>query len=129
MDRGRAHVRFAFDNELSAPRRARNEVASLFAASDPIADAVLLVVSELVSNVVNHTEGGGVLKVWRPGAEDGWRVEVEDSSTVPLVVRGEVDIGGNGLLLVDRLAGAWGFSSTAHGKVVWAELGRLGDHE
>ncbi|MEO5838314.1 MAG: hypothetical protein ABIQ73_29970 [Acidimicrobiales bacterium] len=46
-------VRLEFHNDARAPRLAREAVSALFTGpDDPIADAVVLTTSELVSNVV-----------------------------------------------------------------------------
>jgi anti-sigma regulatory factor (Ser/Thr protein kinase) len=122
MDRQTGHVRLAFANERGAPRQARNAVAAIVPESDPIAPALLLAVSELVTNVIAHTNEGGVLQAWE--SDGRLRVEVEDRSAVPPAVDGEVDIGGRGLRIVDKVADAWGFSTTPEGKEVWAEFDR-----
>ncbi len=86
-------------------------------------DTVELLVSELVGNAVRHTGARTFgLKVTR---RRGWiRVEVRDPSrALPclLPVR-DVDIGGRGLFLVDRLADRWGVDLQARGKTTWFEL-------
>jgi anti-sigma regulatory factor (Ser/Thr protein kinase) len=120
-----ADVQFAFDHGTEAARNARHAVAALFdGPDDPIADAVLLTVSELVTNVVMHSGDGGVVKAWNPSLDGCLRVEVEDHSPIPPVVGGEVTIGGRGLLIVDRTADAWGVEPRPAGKVIWAEFSR-----
>ena len=122
-----ADVYVAFDHETEAPRVARHAVAELFAHSndDPIADAVLLTVSELVANVVMHTDDGGVLQAWDRDSDRRLRIEVEDHSRAAPVVAGKKDVETTGLLIVDRFANAWGVSPTPTGKKVWAEFHRL----
>ena len=90
--------------------------------SDDLDDA-MVVISELVQNVTQHTAGGGelVLAV-EPGAVV---IEVRDHSPVlPTVQPPDARrLGGRGLLLVSGVARAWGALPTPpHGKVVWARL-------
>ncbi|MEO3807654.1 ATP-binding protein [Sphaerisporangium sp. B11E5] len=86
-------------------------------------DAVLLV-SELAGNVVRHAAGREFL-VSVAFTGGGVVVAVEDggAGTVPLVrVPGVEETDGRGLLLVDRIAGRWGFERRGAGTVVWFEL-------
>ena len=84
-------------------------------------DDLLLVVSELVTNVVIHarTPARFVLR-W-----DGRcaRIEVTDGDHQPPRVPTEAPaIGGRGLFLVDRLSRAWGSDPSPSGKTVWATV-------
>ncbi|GAA2745898.1 ATP-binding protein [Kitasatospora cinereorecta] len=89
---------------------------------DAVGD-VLLMVSELVSNACMHAEGPYELllsRVSRPG--EVLRIEVVDRSPHPPVLRTDrspADPGGHGLLVVDRLALAWGSEPRGPGKAVW----------
>jgi len=91
------------------------------------ADVIILLTSEVVSNVVVHAGPHG------PGQEitvslrrsaDLVRVEVTDCHPGLLVIGdGAVDkAGGRGLLLLDSLASSWGVTRTGQGKVVWFEV-------
>ena len=84
---------------------------------------VLLVVSELVSNAVNHA-GATVSVGISVNRESLVRVEVGDGRTWPPRPRkAEPDaIGGRGLLLVEALSDRWGVETRSDGKVVWAEV-------
>lgn len=85
---------------------------------------VLLVITELVDNVVQHTGGGGELHLVR---EDGTvQVEVYDHSRdFPQLQRADPRRpGGRGLLLVAALTDRWGSRPTPNGKLVWARLGK-----
>lgn len=84
-------------------------------------DAVLLV-SELASNAVEHAPGGFTVGLRWVGTR--MRVEVIDRGfAFPTIRKLPVDSErGRGLVLVDRLASAWGASPAAGGKVVWFEL-------
>ncbi|MFF9039954.1 ATP-binding protein [Streptomyces sp. NPDC014892] len=89
---------------------------------------VVLVVSELATNVVRH---GPLLErefeVAVTALADGsCLIEVSDESTVVPRVReaGDWEEAGRGLWLVEHLAQAWGvWSRGRHGKTVWALLG------
>ena len=81
---------------------------------------VLLVITELIDNVVQHTDGGGELHVRRDEARV-W-VEVHDHSRVfPQLQRADPRRpGGRGLLLVSAVSEQWGSKPTPDGKLVWA---------
>ncbi|MEU7018127.1 ATP-binding protein [Streptomyces sp. NPDC046385] len=92
------------------------------------ADDVLLMVSEVVTNACLHA-GGPEELVLRHA--DGWlRVEVSDPSPrypASGAPRSPALPGGHGLMVLDRLAGAWGAVAKADGapgKVVWLEVSR-----
>ncbi|MFE7762691.1 ATP-binding protein [Streptomyces sp. NPDC057438] len=94
----------------------------------PALDDIVLVVSELASNVVRH---GPLLErefeVAVTALADGTCfIEVSDEGTaVPRLKEvGEWEETGRGLRLVDHLAAAWGvWSRGRHGKTVWALVG------
>jgi hypothetical protein len=88
---------------------------------DPLGD-VLLVVTELVENVAQHTDGYGLLRLSvRPRLV---LIQVSDTSRELPEVQpmGSGGSGGRGLLLVASLSRAWGVRRLPTGKVVWAEL-------
>jgi anti-sigma regulatory factor (Ser/Thr protein kinase) len=90
-----------------------------------LADEAVLLVSELVTNAVQHAGPGASATVLRLEYGDGWlRIEVHDSS--PHTPRPRtpdwLDESGFGLMLVDALAAKWGVQQTREGKAVWAEL-------
>ncbi|WP_432193505.1 SpoIIE family protein phosphatase [Streptomyces sp. bgisy027] len=87
------------------------------------ADAVLLVVSELVTNALVHTHGSVRLDLVLRG--NRVRVSVSDSSprapAKPVIVDWE-STGGRGLLLVEAVSDATGTVPVAGGKQVWSEI-------
>jgi anti-sigma regulatory factor (Ser/Thr protein kinase) len=115
-------VELEFGNDVEAPRRARRAVGSLFPRPEPIADDVALVTSELVSNVVRHTDDGGRMQAW---ADDPLRVEVHDTDFSLPTPRADADVsGGRGLRIVDNVADEWGAYRDENGKTLWAEFRR-----
>ncbi|MFZ3492787.1 ATP-binding protein [Streptomyces sp. 5.8] len=87
------------------------------------ADDVLLLVSEVVANACMHADGPNSLLL-RLTAER-LRIEVTDASPVVPVYRFPTDParpGGHGLLIVKRLARAWGADPVDGGKCVWVEV-------
>ncbi|MFD7280370.1 SpoIIE family protein phosphatase [Streptomyces sp. NPDC059862] len=87
------------------------------------ADAVLLVVSELVTNALVHTGGPVHLDLTLRG--DRVRVSVSDASprapAKPVIVDWEAT-GGRGLLLVEAMSESFGSVPVAGGKQVWSEI-------
>ena len=115
-----------FGHEASAPRRVRKALEPLIATpGDPIADDVRVVASELVSNVVQHTDDGGTVRAWDPKPDVPFRLEVEDSDdATPQAATDASEQGGRGLHIVDDRTDAWGVEHTTPGKTVWAEFDR-----
>lgn len=86
------------------------------------ADAVALLVSELVTNALLHARTEMTVAVTR---SDGCvLVEVTDGSVEsPMTRKFSVHAGtGRGLQLVDTLARAWGVRRLEGGKTIWAEI-------
>ncbi|MGW1024556.1 SpoIIE family protein phosphatase [Streptomyces sp. NPDC002577] len=86
-------------------------------------DTVLLVVSELVTNALVHTEGPVRLDLTR--IEDRLRVAVADASPrtpVKPANLGWEATGGRGILLVEAVSAAWGTVPAGGGKQVWCEI-------
>ncbi|GGY09956.1 ATP-binding SpoIIE family protein phosphatase [Streptomyces hiroshimensis] len=89
-------------------------------------DSAVLMVSEMVTNVLVHTDGDAVL-IARISGEHGTRcvrVDVSDSSDELPHRRhpGEMASSGRGLVLMELLAGAWGVDPRGEGKNIWFEL-------
>ncbi|WP_369192839.1 SpoIIE family protein phosphatase [Streptomyces djakartensis] len=86
-------------------------------------DAALLVVSELVTNALVHTDGQ--VRMDLTLINDRLRVAVADASPrTPVRPRsiGWEATGGRGILLVEALSATWGTLPVSGGKQVWAEL-------
>ncbi|MFI5675427.1 SpoIIE family protein phosphatase [Streptomyces cellulosae] len=91
--------------------------------AEAASDAVLLVVSELVTNALVHTQGA--VRVDLTLRADRVRVCVSDSSprapAKPVIVDWE-STGGRGLLLVEAMSDSFGTTPVAGGKQVWSEV-------
>lgn len=102
--------------------------AELAGLTDEILGDILLVITELVSNAYDH--GGGPCFIRLARKQHPWlvAVEVEDTNTLAPTVGlsrfGTTSHRGNGLVLVDRLATAWGVTPHVDtgGKTVWARF-------
>ena len=92
--------------------------------AEHVKDAVLLGVSELVTNAVVHAGSHAELALRL--ADGVLRVEVRDlgQGTVSRVRREATvdDLHGRGLLLVEALSSAWGVTEDPDGKTVWFEV-------
>jgi anti-sigma regulatory factor (Ser/Thr protein kinase) len=112
-----------YDLDTTAAREIRRHVRDLLASyrGIPVDDAVL-VVDELVSNAHQHGQSPRACRLAFSGQGRYLRVEVDDASPQQPRIRTADESGGRGLMLVDRLAPAWGVTYHAHNKTVWAEL-------
>ncbi|NEA14041.1 ATP-binding protein [Streptomyces halstedii] len=91
---------------------------------DDLAEDGALIVSELVSNAVQHARRGSIRIVVDSPEAVRVRIGVVDFSKAR-PVRGEPVLegeSGRGLALVGELAEAWGTEPLPWGKQVWAEL-------
>ncbi len=100
---------------------------SEWGADAELRDDAGLVVTELFTNAVRHTDSKHIMCALR---DIGPYVRLEvtdqgcaDASPVPCTATDDEE-GGRGLLLVSALAAAWGSDPAADGagRVVWAEL-------
>jgi anti-sigma regulatory factor (Ser/Thr protein kinase) len=83
-------------------------------------------VSELVTNSIEHADDGASVVVLLMYAAGTMRLEVRDHDplNVPLLKKpAPTDIGGRGLVIVQALSDRWGIRITDSGKTVWCELG------
>jgi len=112
-------------------RTARGFVARSLDADFAETDTAVLLVSELISNSLQHTDSGrpgGMVTVTLIANPAGLRVEVADegAATVPAV---QSDAGssaeterGRGLRIVEALSDRWGSVSGENHTVTWFEL-------
>jgi anti-sigma regulatory factor (Ser/Thr protein kinase) len=112
---------FTGSTDYASVRRDARRTLSEWQSPELVDDAIL-VITELVENVVQHTGDGGELVLRR--GDDAVRIEVADTS--PQLPRQYPPdprrIGGRGLLVVAAMARAWGSRRSDHGKVVWADV-------
>ncbi|MFV5994740.1 SpoIIE family protein phosphatase [Streptomyces sp. NPDC056231] len=109
--------------EDSAPGRARRLARRALSrwGLDELSDSMELLVSEVVTNAVRYAERPVTLRLLRT---DILRCEVgDDAPQLPRQRRArDMDEGGRGLFLVNRLARRWGATRLSTGKVVWFEM-------
>ena len=88
--------------------------------------SAMLLVSELITNVLVHTDEDAVLVAQVTGAPGARRlhVEVDDRSDEMPHPRspGEMASSGRGLLLIEELADRWGVDPRGDGKCIWFDL-------
>ncbi|MFC4612767.1 SpoIIE family protein phosphatase [Streptomyces maoxianensis] len=114
-------------NDPEALRSARHMIRAAVRAwgARERSDEIELAADEMITNALMHTDGGAIVTIRvLSGAEQRLRVEVEDRSSALPRRRdaGESGVSGRGLMLVDRLAEAWGVESRGSGKCVWCEF-------
>ncbi len=105
---------------------ARQFIKKILGAEHPALENATLLVSELVTNSVVHSDSrnGGRVTVVVTECGDLIHVDVADegSESQPRVQGDPHAEGGRGLLLVDLLAERWGVRDDAAGRTVWFEL-------
>ncbi|MFG2293344.1 SpoIIE family protein phosphatase [Streptomyces sp. NPDC048603] len=110
---------------IAGARRQVRELLHDWADADQVDSAVLLV-SEMLANVLMHTDGDALLVAEAVGelGERRFRVEVADSSDELPHKRhpGETASSGRGVLLMEMLADSWGVDPRGAGKSIWFEL-------
>jgi hypothetical protein len=97
---------------------------------DTVADTVVLLASELLTNAVQATSaaipapGGEQLTLTLRRTGPGVLVEVWDPNPAPAIPQdpGLTDEYGRGLLLVEALSSIWGQRTASSGKIVWCEI-------
>jgi anti-sigma regulatory factor (Ser/Thr protein kinase) len=116
-------LRLMFDHHSeSAPLRQAAQRCLLAWQASELVDDTLLVITELVQNVLQHTADGGELALSR--RRDVVLVEVFDrSADMPHLLGPDPRrVGGRGMLLVNAVSQEWGSRPTPTGKVVWSLL-------
>ncbi|GAB3569881.1 ATP-binding protein [Amycolatopsis endophytica] len=85
--------------------------------------AVQLITTEVLTNAYDHAGGAGRVTLARTGPACRVRIEVDDGSLAPPILRAgkPTSVRGRGLVLVDNLAADWGYRLRGGGgKTVWA---------
>jgi anti-sigma regulatory factor (Ser/Thr protein kinase) len=112
-------------DRIAEARRHLRELLHDWASPEQIDSAVLLV-SEMVTNVLVHTDTDALLlaEVTGEAGARGLRVQVTDAGDdLPHKRRpGELASSGRGLMLIELLADAWGVNPRGEGKSIWFEL-------
>ncbi|MFI0737950.1 SpoIIE family protein phosphatase [Streptomyces sp. NPDC021100] len=93
-------------------------------------DSAVLMVSEMLTNVLVHTDGDALLRASVSGEHGRRRVRVDVADTSDELPHrrhpGEMASSGRGLVLMELLAGAWGVDPRGEGKNIWFELYEAG---
>ncbi|GAA2475113.1 SpoIIE family protein phosphatase [Streptomyces gobitricini] len=110
---------------IAAARQHLRELLHDWADPEQV-DSAVLMVSEMLTNVLVHTDGDALLVAEATGdhGKRRLRVEVADSSDeLPHRRRpGEMASSGRGLILMEMLAHEWGVDPRGEGKSIWFEL-------
>ncbi|MFB9321526.1 ATP-binding protein [Cryptosporangium minutisporangium] len=103
-------------------RRFLQQAAADWELSPDLTEIAQLVVSELVSNAVEHA--GTTSTVALELTDERLKISVRDGSTTQPVPRplDMVSFRGRGLPLIDRVSQQWGIIDHQDGKTVWAAL-------
>jgi anti-sigma regulatory factor (Ser/Thr protein kinase) len=126
-------LRMRLGSGPDAAADARRALAELRADLDPpLMETLRLLVTELVTNSVRHTECDSVTLRVAVGSsavltevvDDGPRFDAEAAVAAERVLNGRDPNHGWGLFLVQRLARNWGVNDEGKSKRVWFELGR-----
>jgi anti-sigma regulatory factor (Ser/Thr protein kinase) len=108
---------------VPSARHVVNEVLRAWNAPQAHDDAALLV-TELVSNVIDHAGSEAAITLQLELADDWLRISVADGSSIPPVVRelNRETSRGRGMAMVEAIADRWGVDEHRGGKRVWFEL-------
>jgi anti-sigma regulatory factor (Ser/Thr protein kinase) len=113
--------------EQSVPE-ARGFIDGILGRDHPLRDDARLLISELVTNAVQHTRSrlpGGSVTLVVVDLGYGIRVEVIDEGSersVPVVCQDVSGTNGRGLFLVESLSADWGYLGDGAGTTVWFRL-------
>ncbi|WP_405136945.1 ATP-binding protein [Nocardia sp. NBC_01388] len=112
-----------FDLDLTPGWRIREAVRELLAPdTGVIVEDAVLVVDEMVANAHEHGSPPRHCRLSLQAGETRLRVEVEDSGAGDPHIRTPDLAGGRGMIVIDRIATAWGVIHYSGFKTVWAEL-------
>ena len=109
----------------SAARRVTKTLLALWGLTDLCEDAELIV-TELLTNALQHAPGRGFLQLALKGETDGVVIGVPDTSpAIPLIRTFAPALDdGRGMRLIEQIATEWGAEPYQDGKLVWARLQR-----
>ncbi|MBB5873428.1 anti-sigma regulatory factor (Ser/Thr protein kinase) [Allocatelliglobosispora scoriae] len=112
-----AELTYQVATDLQGVRSFVHDRATLAGLTPSRADLLTLAVSELATNTLQHTSGGGLVRVW---TEEGAVIcEVEDGGRLgdlaPPVMPQVTSPGGRGLAIVDRICDRVTVVHTAYG--------------
>ncbi|MGW7067091.1 ATP-binding protein [Streptomyces sp. NPDC054855] len=110
-------------DSVSRGRALVSTVLAKWGMREELTGAGGVIVSELLTNVVNHTSTDLTTVAIHRG-RSRVRIEVADASPAAPCIRGAGGSAecGRGLLLIDGLSSHWGYVKYPWGKVIWAEL-------
>ncbi|MFH8404717.1 SpoIIE family protein phosphatase [Streptomyces sp. NPDC018019] len=118
-------VKQAEPERIAEARGQIRDVLHDWADEDQV-DSAVLMVSEMVTNVLMHTDGDALLVAEITGEKGSRRIRVDvadGSDELPhRRTPGELASSGRGLMLMELLAGAWGVDPRGDGKSTWFEL-------
>ncbi len=118
------HARQRLPIGAASPGAARRFTRSTLSAWDLDAhgDVAELLVSELVTNAINHGRTTCLLELTATPTVLRAAVADDGDGAPQLRYAGPEDESGRGLAIVEALASRWGVEPTSSGKVVWFEL-------
>ena len=114
------HARTFPHEPESVPAARRFATSALRGVSADTLEAIELMVSELATNCIRHTDSGFELTITRTGGDI--RVEATDGAGGTPEMRSPkpTDPSGRGLKIIDMLSAEWGVDQrAAAGKTVW----------
>ncbi len=118
-------VAWSLPAEAGSPSQARTLTRHTLTAwkLEPLLDETELLVSEVVTNAVQHGGGPIGLRFLLDRASKRLRCEVTDTSPEQpqLGDSNDEDESGRGLMIVEALADQWGSTPTETGKTIWFE--------
>ncbi len=116
-----ASVEQSFEATPESLHDVRALTRSVLPSVDRSSEDVVLITSELASNVVRHAHTQYTVSI---SVDDRHvRVEVSDGSSIIPAVE-DLSDSQYGLRMVERITSDWGVEATNDGKTVWAEFTR-----
>lgn len=119
----------SFDHGDDTPAAARRFAAEFLGGTsfEPMKETLMLLVSEVVTNAVQHTHSAQVIVELAHIDVDTVRCAVTDDAAeqAPTVMSTEPSrVGGLGMAIVESLSSRWGCERDGSSKSVWFELDR-----